>query len=148
MLFLATILDGAVHGKRGEPLGRLEDVIVRIGDDLYPPISGLVVRDRRRLFFVPAAQLESINGVAKLLSSTVNLRPFSRRDGFHTHGVVQRRFEFEFGDEHAKALLTILPAQNGAKRNPLERDPTLPRIVFHEDPALPLAEDEWPEESR
>ena len=32
--------------------------------------------------------------------------PFSRRDGFHTHGVVQRRFEFEFGDEHAKALLT------------------------------------------
>lgn len=81
MLFLATILDGAVHGKRGEPLGRLEDVIVRIGDDLYPPISGLVVRDRRRLFFVPATQLESINGVAKLWSSTVNLRPFSRRDG-------------------------------------------------------------------
>ncbi|KPV49141.1 hypothetical protein SE17_34295, partial [Kouleothrix aurantiaca] len=51
------------------------------GDDLYPPISGLVVRDRRRLFFVPATQLESINGVAKLSSSTVNLRPFSRRDG-------------------------------------------------------------------
>ncbi|ODS62592.1 MAG: 3-methylcrotonyl-CoA carboxylase [Acidovorax sp. SCN 65-108] len=32
--------------------------------------------------------------------------PFSRRDGFHTHGVVQRRFEFEFDGEHAKALLT------------------------------------------
>jgi 3-methylcrotonyl-CoA carboxylase alpha subunit len=32
--------------------------------------------------------------------------PFSRRDGFHTHGVVQRRFEFEFGGEHAKAWLT------------------------------------------
>ena len=32
--------------------------------------------------------------------------PFSRRDGFHTHGVVQRRFEFEFGGEQAKALLT------------------------------------------
>ena len=32
--------------------------------------------------------------------------PFSRRDGFHTHGVVQRRFEFEFGEVHAKALLT------------------------------------------
>ncbi|HNP84732.1 MAG: magnesium transporter [Chloroflexi bacterium SZAS-1] len=80
MLFLATILDGAVHGKRNEPLGKLEDVIVRIGDGPYPPISGLVVRDRRRLFFVPAAQLESINGVAKLSSSTVNLRPFSRRD--------------------------------------------------------------------
>ncbi|PTT18461.1 3-methylcrotonyl-CoA carboxylase [Acidovorax sp. HMWF029] len=32
--------------------------------------------------------------------------PFSRRDGFHTHGVVQRRFEFEFGGEHAKAWLS------------------------------------------
>ncbi|MDZ7861888.1 acetyl/propionyl/methylcrotonyl-CoA carboxylase subunit alpha [Acidovorax sp.] len=32
--------------------------------------------------------------------------PFSRRDGFHTHGVVQRRFEFEFDGEHAKAWLT------------------------------------------
>ncbi|CAN7725062.1 acetyl/propionyl/methylcrotonyl-CoA carboxylase subunit alpha [Acidovorax sp. LjRoot66] len=32
--------------------------------------------------------------------------PFSRRDGFHTHGVVQRRFEFEFGGEHVKAWLT------------------------------------------
>ncbi len=32
--------------------------------------------------------------------------PFSRRDGFHTHGVVQRRFEFEFGGEPAKAWLT------------------------------------------
>ncbi|MDR6151942.1 3-methylcrotonyl-CoA carboxylase alpha subunit [Acidovorax delafieldii] len=32
--------------------------------------------------------------------------PFSRRDGFHTHGVVQRRFEFDFGGAHAKAWLT------------------------------------------
>lgn len=32
--------------------------------------------------------------------------PFSRRDGFHSHAVVQRRFEFEFSGEHAKALLT------------------------------------------
>jgi len=32
--------------------------------------------------------------------------PFSRRDGFHSHGLVQRRFEFEFGGEHVKAWLT------------------------------------------
>lgn len=49
---------------------------------------------------------------------------------------------------HAKALLTILPQSNGAKRDPLERDPSLPRVIFHEDPTLPLSEDEWPEESR
>jgi len=32
--------------------------------------------------------------------------PFSRRDGFHSHGLARRRFEFEFGGEHAKAWLT------------------------------------------
>lgn len=51
--------------------------------------------------------------------------------------------------EHADALLTLLPKQSsGPRRNPLERDPTLPRIVYYEDPTAPLAEDEWPEESR
>lgn len=50
--------------------------------------------------------------------------------------------------QHAKALLTILPQASGAKRDPLERDPSLPRVIFHEDPTLPLTEDEWPEESR
>ncbi|WP_411880667.1 acetyl-CoA carboxylase biotin carboxylase subunit [Polaromonas sp. YR568] len=32
--------------------------------------------------------------------------PFSRRDGWRSHGVVQRRFEFEFHGEPAKAALT------------------------------------------
>ena len=32
--------------------------------------------------------------------------PFSRRDGFHSHGANRRRFEFDFGGEHAKAWLT------------------------------------------
>jgi CBS domain-containing protein len=81
MLFLASILDRPVHGKAGELIGKLEDLIVRIGDDLYPPITGLVVRDWRRRFFVPATQLHSLNGVAKLVSSTVDLQPFARRDG-------------------------------------------------------------------
>ena len=81
MLFLASLLDQPVHGKTGEMIGRLEDVIVYISGESFPPISGLVVRDRRRLFFVSAIQLEAFNGIAKLSTSTVNLRPFSRRDG-------------------------------------------------------------------
>jgi 3-methylcrotonyl-CoA carboxylase alpha subunit len=32
--------------------------------------------------------------------------PFSHRDGWRSHGVVQRRFEFEFHGEPAKAVLT------------------------------------------
>ncbi len=32
--------------------------------------------------------------------------PFSRRDGFHSHAELERRFEFDFGGQHAKAWLT------------------------------------------
>jgi magnesium transporter len=81
MIFLTSIVDRPVQGKSGEPIGRLEDLIVRIGDDRYPPISGLVVRDGRRRFFVPARHLLSVNGAARLASSTVDLQPFSRRSG-------------------------------------------------------------------
>jgi CBS domain-containing protein len=81
VLFLASILDQPVHGKAGELIGKLEDVIVRLGDDPYPPLAGLVVRDRRRLIFVSAGLLQSIDGVTQLASSTVDLQPFARRDG-------------------------------------------------------------------
>lgn len=81
MLFLTSIVDRPVEGKTGEPIGRIEDLIVRIGDDRYPPISGLVVRDGRRRFFVPASLLQSLNGAARLSSSTVDLQSFSRRSG-------------------------------------------------------------------
>lgn len=81
MLFLTSIVDQPVEGKSGELIGRLEDLIVRIGDDRYPPISGLVVRDGRRRFFVPASRLRGLNGSARLASSTVDLQPFARRAG-------------------------------------------------------------------
>ncbi|HNH24908.1 MAG TPA: CBS domain-containing protein [Accumulibacter sp.] len=81
MIFFASLLGQAVRGKANEIIGLLDDVIVQVGDDLYPPITGLVVRDRRRQFFVAASQLESFNGAIRLGTSTVNLRPFLRRDG-------------------------------------------------------------------
>lgn len=49
--------------------------------------------------------------------------------------------------DKASALLTILPSLDAA-RDPLVPDPVLQRVVFHEDPALPLTPDDWPEESR
>jgi CBS domain-containing protein len=70
-----------VEGKSGEPIGRIEDLIVRLDDDRYPPITGLVVRDGRRRFFVPARHVQSLNGGARLASSTVDLAPFARRAG-------------------------------------------------------------------
>ena len=55
MLFLTSVIDRPVEGKSGEMIGRISDLIVRIGDDRYPPITGLVVRDGRRRFFVAAS---------------------------------------------------------------------------------------------
>ncbi|RID97096.1 acetyl/propionyl/methylcrotonyl-CoA carboxylase subunit alpha [Simplicispira hankyongi] len=40
--------------------------------------------------------------------------PFSRRDGWRSHGLVERRFEFDFGGAHAKASLAYL--HDGALR--------------------------------
>jgi magnesium transporter len=81
MLFLTSLLDRPVVGKTGELIGRLEDLIVRMGEDRYPPIAGLVVRDARRRFFVPSSQLYYFNDSTQLSSSTVDLQPFTRRDG-------------------------------------------------------------------
>src|SRR5215218_7825024 len=81
MLFLTSVMDRPVEGKSGEVIGLISDLIVRIGDDRYPPISGLVVRDGRRSFYVAANLLQSLNGAARLTSSTVDLQPFSRRSG-------------------------------------------------------------------
>ncbi len=82
MLFLTSIVDLPVEGKSGDRLGRLADLIVHMtGNQPYPTITGLVVRDRRRRFFVPAAILQTIDAKARLASSTVDLQPFSRRNG-------------------------------------------------------------------
>jgi CBS domain-containing protein len=81
MLFLTNLLGRPVHGKTGELIGKLDDLIVRIGDAAYPPITGIVVRDGRRRFFVPAIQLGELDDVARLNSSTINMQPFRRRDG-------------------------------------------------------------------
>ncbi|HEV2846524.1 MAG TPA: CBS domain-containing protein [Thermoanaerobaculia bacterium] len=81
MLFLTSIVDRPVEGKTGELIGKIDDLIVRIGEDRYPPIAGLVVKDGRRRFFVPATHLQTLNGAARLASSTVDLQTFTRRSG-------------------------------------------------------------------
>ncbi|RMA59081.1 3-methylcrotonyl-CoA carboxylase alpha subunit [Acidovorax sp. 100] len=73
--------------------------------------TALIPREQAVLFHQEPVGLPLAAAAAvaqALLNERTNegVDPFSRRDGFHTHGVVQRRFEFEFGGEHAKALLT------------------------------------------
>ncbi|MEI7646044.1 MAG: CBS domain-containing protein [Chloroflexales bacterium] len=81
MFFLAHLLGGPIRGKNGELIGTLDDLLVQISDAPYPPVIGLVAKDRGRRFFVPVQHLETLNGITRLNSSVIDLQPFRRRDG-------------------------------------------------------------------
>lgn len=49
--------------------------------------------------------------------------------------------------EHAAALLTILPETPKTPFDPFKTNPLL-HVTFHEDPATPLSEEEWPKFAR
>ncbi|WP_431150817.1 acetyl/propionyl/methylcrotonyl-CoA carboxylase subunit alpha [Acidovorax facilis] len=73
--------------------------------------TALIPREQAVLFHqepvgLPLAAAAAVAQTLLRERASEGVDPFSRRDGFHTHGVVQRRFEFEFGGERAKALLT------------------------------------------
>ncbi|MBU4424906.1 MAG: acetyl/propionyl/methylcrotonyl-CoA carboxylase subunit alpha [Gammaproteobacteria bacterium] len=73
--------------------------------------TALIPREQAGLFHqepvgLPLAAAAAVAQALLNERASEGVGPFSRRDGFHTHGVVQRRFEFEFGGEHAKAWLT------------------------------------------
>ncbi|MFD0669466.1 acetyl/propionyl/methylcrotonyl-CoA carboxylase subunit alpha [Ramlibacter sp. MAHUQ-53] len=73
--------------------------------------TALIPREQAALFHqqpVPLP-LAAAAAVARALLDERALEgadPFSRRDGWRSHGVNARRFEFDFAGEHVKALLT------------------------------------------
>ncbi len=73
--------------------------------------TALIQREQAELFHqepegLPQAAAAAVAQTLLKERASEGVDPFSRRDGFHTHGVVQRRFEFEFAGEHVKASLT------------------------------------------
>lgn len=53
LLHLSLIAGGELGDGSGGSLGRVEDVIVRLGEE-YPPVSGVLARVAGRQVFVPA----------------------------------------------------------------------------------------------
>jgi CBS domain-containing protein len=79
---LSQLIHSAVVNPAGDRLGRVQDVIVRLGDSGYPKVSGLKVRLGGRDVFVPeqmVAQMEP--GRVQLHGQTLDVRPFERRPG-------------------------------------------------------------------
>jgi CBS domain-containing protein len=80
VLHLSLVVGGELRDAAGEKLGRVDDLIVRLGEDEYPPVTGVVASVAGRLVFVPAEQVAEIApGRVTLLGDRLDLQHFRRR---------------------------------------------------------------------
>src|ERR1700752_3021662 len=81
-IHLSELLRRPLTDMRGEPVGKLADVIVRLQGADLPLVTGLVATVGGRQVFVPVEQLPSLaDDELRLTSATLDLRRFERRDG-------------------------------------------------------------------
>jgi CBS domain-containing protein len=79
MLYLSQAIGRPVLDANGEPLGKVDDLVVAVGDR-YPPITGLVVATDRRRIFLPWSQVAGFDGSgARLSGATIDITPFVQR---------------------------------------------------------------------
>jgi hypothetical protein len=80
VLHLSLVVGAPLRDANGERLGRVEDLIVRLGGTGYPPITGFLVRVARRRSFLPAELVRDVapDGVI-LRTARLDLRRFERR---------------------------------------------------------------------
>ncbi len=82
LLHLSSIAKRPLVDRAGERLGRVQDVIVRIGGQPHPPVVGLVVAIGGRDLFVPIGQISRMEpGCVQFEGNRVDLRRFERRPG-------------------------------------------------------------------
>ena len=81
-IHLMDLLKRPITDSNGESLGRVQDVIVRLGGHGLPVVTGLVAKVGGRQVFVPVGQTGRFDGSElKLTSAQLDLRRFERRDG-------------------------------------------------------------------
>ncbi len=79
---LSSFLRRPILGKDGDRIGRVQDLVARLGDDAYPPVVGAVIRIEGRDLFVPARKLAGFEeGSLRFTGRRVDLRKFERRPG-------------------------------------------------------------------
>jgi CBS domain-containing protein len=82
ILHLSLVVGGDLVDVDGRRLGRVDDLLVRFGEDGYPPVSAAVARVAGRDVFVPAEQLAEIeHGRITVSDPRLDLQPFERREG-------------------------------------------------------------------
>ena len=82
ILHLSSIVKRPLVDRAGDRIGRVEDLIVRVGERPYPPVVGAVVRIGGRDLFVPIAKIADFEGgQVRFEGERVDLRRFERRPG-------------------------------------------------------------------
>ncbi len=82
IIHLSAIVRSPLLGSDGERIGRVEDLIVRPGEQAHPPVTGIVASIGRRELFVPISMVRSVRpGQVQLGGETLNLARFDRRPG-------------------------------------------------------------------
>jgi CBS domain-containing protein len=78
----SSVLRSPLLDRAGERLGRVEDLIVRLADGGYPPVTGLKARIGGRELFVPVDRIaELAPGAVRLAGEKLSLKRFERRVG-------------------------------------------------------------------
>src|SRR5579862_2219255 len=82
VLHLSFVVGGALRDSAGERLGRIDDLIVRLEGEEYPPVSGVVADVAGRQVFVPITSISEIAaGRVSLREQRMDLQHFQRRPG-------------------------------------------------------------------
>ena len=80
VLHLSLVVGGDLLDPDGKKLGRVDDLIVRLGEDEYPPVTGLLATLAGRQVFVPADAVAEIeHGRVRMRVRRLDLQPFERR---------------------------------------------------------------------
>ena len=80
VLHLSLVVGGALIDPDGERLGKVDDLIVRLGGTGYPPITGFLVTVAGRQSYLPAERVSDISpGRVVLREAKLDLAHFQRR---------------------------------------------------------------------
>jgi CBS domain-containing protein len=82
VVHLSSVLRSPLLDRAGDRLGRVEDLIVRLADGGYPPVTGLKARIGGRELFVPVDRIAALEpGAVRLAGEKLSLGRFERRPG-------------------------------------------------------------------
>jgi CBS domain-containing protein len=82
ILHLSTFLHRPIFDSDGDRIGRVQDLVARLGNDPHPPIVGAVIKIEGRNLFVPIGKIGGLYaGRMTFEGRQVDLRRFERRPG-------------------------------------------------------------------